>query len=261
MGKLKITQRIYNKITRTLKFYPRTRKARKLGITFVKPNFIYLDVFDSSSIIVDVGCADDADFSTHMIDKYGLQSFGVDPTLKHRNSLLAFEKRAQGRFKHLSLAVVSVDGSITFNESLNNVSGSVRCDHINVIKDRCRSYEVEAVTLKSLLRKIGHTSVDFIKLDIEGAEYELLSRVTESDLSPFKQIFVEFHHHTVGDYSPRDTRSIVQSICEKGYCSFTLDDLNYLFFQKGLVFDFALLTASFMRVFKRQRKQIVKSLT
>ena len=58
-----------------------------------------------------------------MIDKYGLQSFGVDPTLKHADSLRLLEQKTNGRFKHLKLAVNSVEGIIVFNESKDNFNG------------------------------------------------------------------------------------------------------------------------------------------
>lgn len=228
---MNIVVRAFRKVIRVSRFYLRKREARNLNIAYVKPNYIYLDKFDNLSVIIDVGCGYDADFSLHMISKYGLRVFGVDPTLKHRESLHALKKRTQGRFEHLNLAVTSVDGKITFYESLDNVSGSIISDHTNVVTNRIRSYEVESVTLRGLLNRIESTTVDFPKLDLEGAEYELLGKATESDLRAFKQIFVEFHHYCIERYSVRDTKSIVQSVCKKGFRSFTLDDYSYLFYR------------------------------
>lgn len=233
MKMLNVFKRIFRKIIRESKFYLRIIEAKKAGIAFAKPNYIYLDVFDESSIIIDVGCADDADFSVYTIEKYGLRAFGVDPTLKHAESLRMLEEKTNGRFKHLQLAVSSVEGPVVFNESSENVSGSLCSDHFNVLNDTCRSYEVEAVTLEGLIQKVGAEKVDLLKLDIEGAEYDLLSKITEDDLSPFRQIFIEFHHHALESFSKRDTKAIVKSICEKGFDSFTLDDHNYLFFKNS----------------------------
>ena len=47
---------------------------------------------------------------------------------------------------------------------------------------------VKAIRLKELLQK----PVDFLKLDIEGAEYEVLKDVAE-DISAAKNIFIEYH--------------------------------------------------------------------
>jgi FkbM family methyltransferase len=51
--------------------------------------------------------------------------------------------------------------------------------------------EVEVIRLKSLLSQ----RVDFLKLDIEGAEYEVLNDCKES-LSNVRHLFVEYHSHS-----------------------------------------------------------------
>ena len=206
-------------------------EAKARGIVHVEPNYVYFDRFDSSSVIIDVGCGYDADFSVHMVEKYKLRSFVVDPTRKHMNSLQSLEKKYPGKIVHLNVAVASVAGEIVFHESSENVSGSILVDHNNIINDTVNSYEVEAVTLKGLLDRVKAPVVDYLKLDIEGAEYELLRNVDEDDWSPFKQIFVEFHHHCIKSCSINDTKSVVRSMQRKGFRSFSLDERNYLFFR------------------------------
>ena len=141
----------------------------------------------------------------------------------------ALEKEYTGRFHYLRLAVTKADGEITFHETLDNESGSIFNDHKNILVDKIRSYKVESVSLKGLPAKIGAKMVDYIKLDLEGAEYELLSKVTEYELKAFKQIFVEFHHRAIKHYSINDTKKIVNSLCNKGFHAHTLDEHNYLF--------------------------------
>ena len=75
--------------------------------------------------------------------------------------------------------------------------------------------------------------IAFLKLDLEGAEYDLLRDVTTADLEGLKQIFVEFHHHCIEEYSTADTLEIVQLIHSTGMNYFTIDDHNYLFYQKA----------------------------
>jgi len=119
---------------------------------------------------------------------------------------------------------------LTFHESTENESGTLLDNHTNVLHDHGYSYDVDAVTLKKLLEKIGVEEADFLKLDLEGAEYHLLESVDRDDLSRFKQIFVEFHHHCIPDRSQQDTADVAASLREKGLKSFSLDDHNYLFY-------------------------------
>ena len=76
----------------------------------------------------------------------------------------------------MPLAVTARDGEIMFNESAENVSGSVLADHTNIRNDHITSYPVESVGLSSLLARLGLSKADYLKLDLEGAEYELLDQ-------------------------------------------------------------------------------------
>ncbi|MEA1986706.1 MAG: FkbM family methyltransferase [Candidatus Marinimicrobia bacterium] len=218
------------KITYDSKVFFRKQKAQKIGISYFDPNFIYFNTFDKNSVVVDVGCGYEADFSKHIIYKYNAKVFAIDPTKKHRKFLKVIEEEAKGKFTHLQLAISSKNGKITFKETQDNESGSILNDHVNILKDKIKSYEVESMTLNNLPDKINSEIIDFLKLDIEGAEYELLAKVTKDNLKPFKQIFIEFHHNAIKSYSLSDTKTIVKSICEKGFNYFTLDDVNYLFY-------------------------------
>jgi len=227
---MNLINRAVRKARRMAKFYSRQGRARRMGIVYKAPGYIYKDTFGTSSVVVDVGCADDPDFSIHMIDKYGLKAYGVDPTKKHEPALTRLEERFQGKFKHVPLAVSAMDGSITFHESVDNTSGSILAEHSNIMKDEVNSYDVESVTLKSLIERIDKSDVDLIKLDLEGAEYELLNSVKKEDLAPFRQIYVEFHHHCT-NHTIGETEKIVNAIENFGFTSFSLDDHNYLFFR------------------------------
>lgn len=205
------------------------RRMRRLGITCYPPN-IYFDTFSESSIVADVGCGHEAEFSRHMIKEHGLRAFGIDPTKKHAPSLRELERTSRGRFTHLALAVTRENGLLTFHESRENESGSVLSAHTNVLQDHTIDYEVESVSLPELTRRLGGGTLAFVKLDLEGAEYDLLGNVSESDLVPFGQLFVEFHHHCT-NHTVRETKAIVERIASKGFKVFTLDEHNYLFYR------------------------------
>ena len=129
-------------------------------------------------------------------------------------------------------ALAEKDGTIQFHESLENVSGSLFADHTNIQHDDVRTYDVRAVTLESLFEELQARTVDLLKLDLEGAEYDLL-RVAPSDvLCRCKQVFVEFHHHCVDRFSPVDTKKLVRKFQDTGFQAFSLDRHNYLFFQR-----------------------------
>lgn len=216
---------------RELKKFARLRKVRREGLAYEPPNFLYRPDLSPASVVIDGGCSYQADFSVLLMRRYGVRAFGVDPTRKHAAALCELEARYQGRFVHVPCAIAAEDGVLTFTESRTNESGSLLQDHVNVIQDETTTYDVKAVTLPSLLKEIGVEAVDLLKLDLEGAEYELLGSVTREQLQPFRQVFVEFHHHAVSRFRESDTRRIVGRLSDLGFNAISVDDHNYLFYR------------------------------
>jgi FkbM family methyltransferase len=228
---MSLFQRIPRAIRRNLKIFIRSQQARRLGLAFQKPVFLYFPRFNADSVIIDAGCGYLADLSQFMIKQYGLRSFGVDPTRKHAAALAAIAQQHPGRFIHLPNAVCSADATLSFYESENRESGSILADHTNTLRQDVQSYAVEGLCLSSLLKRMGVTHVDLLKLDIEGAEFDLLEQVQAADLAPFEQIFIEFHHHAIRHLTQADTERSAARICSLGFKCFSLDDHNYLFYR------------------------------
>jgi FkbM family methyltransferase len=227
-----IFKRITRKIVRDVRKHIRLRWARKVGLAYVEPNFVYWPRIKSGDTVVDAGCSYEADFSLLMINQYGAKSFAVDPTRKHRPSLAALEARFCNMFFHLPIAIGPSNGELIFHESENHESGSLMDNHTNVKSDKIVSYNVRSVTLTKLIEELETDKIAILKLDIEGAEYPLLLDVKASDLASFDQIFIEFHHHAVSNYGIQDTKLIVDRIMEIGFRSFSLDEHNYLFWRE-----------------------------
>lgn len=227
-----IFTRIARKLVRDIRKHIRLRQARKMGIVYVEPNFLYWPRINPGDTVVDAGCSFEADFSVLMIERHGARSFAVDPTLKHRPDLAVLEARYRNKLFHLPFAIGPSDGELIFHESKTNESGSLLDSHTNVKSDEIVSYAVRSVTIRKLVEELKADKIAILKLDIEGAEYPLLFSVSSSDLAPFDQIFIEFHHHAVLNYSKKDTKSIVDRIKKIGFKSFSIDEHNYLFWRE-----------------------------
>ncbi len=96
--------------------------------------------------------------------------------------------------------------------------------------DRTRSYDVKAVTIQTLIKELGLKQVALLKMDLEGAEYNLLGASSQEDFQGIDQVFVEFHHHAFDKYSIEDTLSLVNKLESFGYKSFSIDNHNFLFY-------------------------------
>ena len=69
---------------------------------------------------------------------------------------------------------------------------------------------------------LGHTQIDLLKIDIEGAEYEVLEGLLESPIKP-GQLLVEFHHRFPGIGVER-TAEIIRKLRKAGYKIFAISE-------------------------------------
>ncbi len=221
--------KVLRKASRMVTEAANKRRLGREGMSFLAPNYIFFDEFNAASIVVDVGCGADAEFAIHMVATHGLKAFGVDPTRKHFSALSTLVKDNNGKFEHVKKAVAREKGVITFHQSVDNESGSILSDHNNIQNDEIESYEVETLTISDLKKLSDKGTVDFMKLDLEGAEYALLEGIEKATLEGIAQLFVEFHHHCVDSYSIDDTKAIVENIVSLGMKAYTVDEHNYLF--------------------------------
>jgi len=151
-----------------------------------------------------------------MIDKYGLTVHAFDPTPRS----IEWVKR-QGfsdRFIMHEYGIASFDGNVSFSPPENPDHGS------HTILDR-PSTKSNAITvpvkkLATIIQELGHAQIDVLKMDIEGAEYEVIQDIYRSKIRP-GQILVEFHHRFPG-VGIKKTRDAVDSIKSMGYRLFSV---------------------------------------
>ena len=78
------------------------------------------------------------------------------------------------------------------------------------------SIEVLCEDLATLMKKNGHQHIDLLKIDIEGAEYEVIDDLVRRRL-PIKQILVEYHHGILPGIKRSDTIRSILKMVRSGY--------------------------------------------
>ena len=89
---------------------------------------------------------------------------------------------------------------------------------------------VESVSLAEVLESHGLKQCDLLKLDCEGAEYEILFNASEAALRRIQRIIMEYHDG-VTEYDHRQMQSFLESkgFEVKVYTNFVHHDLGYLY--------------------------------
>lgn len=87
--------------------------------------------------------------------------------------------------------------------------------------------ETEALDVRrlaTLAGQLGHDRIDLLKIDIEGAEYEVIPDVLASGLD-IRQIMIEFHHRLPG-YRIGQTYEAVRQLRDLGYRIIAISEIG-----------------------------------
>lgn len=175
--------------------------------------FVCSEMLRPQSIVYSFGLGEDISFDKGLIEKYGCQVFGFDPTPK---SIAFMEKNKIDGFHFFPVGLSDSDGTLTFYLPQN--PGHVSCTTYNrwgydetVIKP----IDVPVKKFSTLVAELGHSRIDILKIDIEGSEYGVIDDIIKSDVE-IGQIMLEFHHRFNG-ISPKMTLEVVRKLKNAGF--------------------------------------------
>jgi len=159
----------------------------------IRGHSLYTPPLGADSVIVDLG-ANRGEFALQMSRRFGGRYHLVEG-----NPDLQDELRAHTPFHVLPYAVAPVDGPIRFNVAKNDEGSSILALPETSAYDCTldRSVEVVGKRLESILAEIDEPRVDLLKVDIEGAEIEMLTTADATRLRAIGQITVEFHGDSI----------------------------------------------------------------
>jgi FkbM family methyltransferase len=175
---------------------------------------------NSDSVVYSFGVGEDASFDVALIDKFALTIHAFDPTPKS----IEWVKR-QGfsdKFVMHSYGIAAFDGDVSFNPPENP-------DHVShTILDRpstnTKAISVPVKKISTITQELRHDHIHIIKMDIEGAEYDVIEDIYKFDVRP-EQILIEFHHRFPG-VGIKKTREAIKKIRSMGYQLFSVSDTN-----------------------------------
>ena len=186
-------------------------------------------------LLIDCGLGEDISFPAAFLQRFaGARVIGVDPNPR---SLAYCRARCPAGMEILPNALWTRAGeTLAFHmprsqdklpQGADGVSGSLDRSHQYV--EGGERIEIQTVDLDALLARTGRTECDVLKLDIEGAEYELLDALIASGrILAARQVLVEFHHGVTG-HSLADTQRIVTQLGAAGLRLMHVESRNYIF--------------------------------
>lgn len=179
------------------------------------------------------GAGEDISFDIELLRR-GMSVVTLDPTpraVSHVKGVMAAEGSDPGRFRFLPLGLAGTDGSRRFYPPRRaaHVSHS-----ITNLQETTGGFVAECLTVRTLCEREGVASPAILKMDIEGAENEVLADLVKHGPYP-KAICVEFEDVRMSPESGC-VRAIehVEALRACGYDLLHVEDANALFVRRDL---------------------------
>ncbi|QGM47135.1 FkbM family methyltransferase [Methylocystis heyeri] len=173
------------------------------------------------SIAYSIGVGEDITFDLDLIDRTGCTVYGFDPTPGAVRWLAS--QQLPDRYHFVPIGIGVEDGAIDFSVPENPLTCSCTALDSSTQKSS-NKVSCEVQTLASLQRRLGHTHIDLLKMDIEGLEYAVLDNIFESGSRP-RQLLIEFHH-LMYSLPVTPTIAAVEKLRGLGYGLYWVSDLG-----------------------------------
>jgi FkbM family methyltransferase len=164
----------------------------------------------ANSICYSAGAGEDISFDCALVERFHCQVRVIDPTpraIQHFNNLEKAVMSGQrfpvnnstedyynvtaenfGRLQFLPVGLADRDAELKFYLPKN--PAHVSCSTVNLQKT-AEYFTAKCFRLASLMQQLGDTCIDLLKMDIEGAEYEVVKDIVATNLLP-RLLFLEF---------------------------------------------------------------------
>ena len=166
---------------------------------------------DEASIVYSFGLGEDISFDLELIERTGATVYGFDPT--PRSIAWVKQQALPDRFVLAEYGIAAHDGVVRFHAPADPT-------HIShsLLDERDKgggTIEVEVRRLATIMQQHGHQRLDVLKLDVEGAEYDVLDQMLD-ERTPVDQLLIEFHHQ-FASIPARRTVDMLARLHDAGY--------------------------------------------
>jgi FkbM family methyltransferase len=178
---------------------------------------------NSDSVVYSFGIGENAEFDHEMINEFNLHAlYAFDPTPKSVEYVTKQKNSGflDDRFQLHTMALIG-DSELTqmkmhLPKNSNHVSGSVvsSSDHL----DPSNFVTVDALDLPRIMKKLNHDHIDLLKIDIEGAEFDVLKRLlSDGKFNYCNQVLVEQHARFFGNEGQQKLKEMIHLFRKNGF--------------------------------------------
>lgn len=207
---------------------------------------------NENSIIYSGGVGEDISFDIKIQEKYKCNIFLIDPTEKaliHFNEVKEYYKNGKQFLGNIQKDYIQSiqNNKPDFNKFYYFNIGLWNChDKLKFYKQNNKNYvsqslienmftqeydEVNVTTIKALMKEKKHKTIDLLKLDIEGAEIEVIQQMLDDEIFP-KYILIEFDLFLKKkDPGNKKTNDLISRLLSLNYIILINDNYNITFYR------------------------------
>lgn len=184
------------------------------GGFYVCPQFL-----NQKSIIYSFGIGEDISFDKAIIENHNCQVFGFDPTPK--SIIWIKNQNLPANFNFYDFGISNKSGFVEFYLPRNPeyISGSYIIQKNVNIMDKI---VVKMKSFEDIINELGHKHIDILKMDIEGAEYDVIDCILNTRI-PINQFLIEFHERLF-ENGKVQTENVIEKLKSNGYGIFAISD-------------------------------------
>ena len=197
--------------------YYRPEFFKFVAATFVNKNILHPAELTPECVVIDIG-AFTGNWAQHVSTLYDPTIFSFEPNPK---SFERLQQRSQHnpKLKALPYGLGDRDQKVEF--VLSGLGSTEIYEHTE-IEEGAQRVEVEIADIKRVWDEFAWDRVDLVKINIEGAEYDLLDRMFEQGLQHDVQSFlIQFHEWHPRAYSRR--RKLLNELRKTHRCEWNFD--------------------------------------
>jgi len=186
------------------------REYVALGSSYGEWNIIP-EYISRDSVVYLFGVGEDISFDLQLIEKYGATIHAFDPTPKSIKWVKS--QNTPNEFIMHEYGILDYDGFVSFYppKNISHVSHTI----IGGSTEEQECIKVPVKKMQTILDDLQHTTIDLLKMDIEGSEYSVIKDLSQGNIRP-KQLLVEFHHRFKG-VGANKTIEAIKTIKGMGY--------------------------------------------
>lgn len=184
-----------------------------------------ISLLNASSVVYSVGVGEEISFDEELYRMVACRIIGIDPTPRSA-AFVAQHSRLPAGYQFVPTGLAPSTGQQRFYFPANP-------DHVSmslVHNSNAGFLDCNFLSLTDLMANLNHTYVDMVKIDIEGAEYDLLTDWLAMGWSglPVGQLWIEFHPERAGK-TMKETQDMVLSLKQLGLAPLYDGKNGYLF--------------------------------